>query len=121
MGQLSPSRRAANYCGPAAVASALGITREEAARRLLEVQPRSRGWFHWRTLAAVLRLGWGRIVRYPDDDRPTLAAWLETDGRDAILFVSRHFVHVAGGRVVEANGREPRRGRVRVALLLRRR
>jgi hypothetical protein len=52
--------------------------------------------------------------------RPTLARWLRDDGRDAILFVSHHFVHVSGGRVVEDNGWACRRGRVRVVLFLRR-
>ena len=45
------------YCGPAAVASALGISRTEAAERLLKYQPRSRGWFNWFTVAQALGMG----------------------------------------------------------------
>lgn len=119
-------RGVATYCGPAAVASALGITRDEAAERLLAVRPTSRGRFHWWHLAEVL---FGRpmtkknntpregIIRYTH--KPTLAGWLREDARDAIVFVGGHFVHVRGGVVVEDNGWPMRRGRVWVAILLR--
>lgn len=114
--------RVARYCGPAAIASALGISRQEAAERLLQHQPRSRGRFKWESIAGVLGITLSpqlpaRIKRCKPHARPTLAQWLKTDGRDSILFVSSHFVHVRGGKVVEDNSWPCRRGRVKVVIL----
>ncbi len=108
-------RTVASYCGPAAIASALGITREAAATKLLAHEPQSRGLFHWPSLADVV--GCVGLCTFRAT-RPTLAKWLREDGRDAILFVARHFVHVQGGQVVEDNGYPARRGRVRAVILL---
>ena len=59
----------AKYCGPAAVASVLGISREEAAHRLLEIEPQRRGWFHSKTVAKVL--GRRRGPHVPKSSRPS--------------------------------------------------
>lgn len=116
-------RAIATYCGPAAIASALGISRTEAAARLRAHEPRSRGRFHWPSIAKVLGIPnpkrpYWRVEHYLRDERPTLAAWLREDGRDAILFVSHHFVHVQGGRILEHNSWPCRRGRVKVVILV---
>ena len=116
-------RNIASYCGPAAIASALGVSRAEAAARLCEHEPRSRGIFHWPSMAKVLGIRnpkrpYWRVEHFPRGERPTLAAWLWEDARDAIVFVSRHFVHVKGGHIVEDNGWPCRRGRVGVVILI---
>ena len=107
------------YCGPVAIASVLGITRRDAARRLLKYEPQRRGWFCWSSLANVLGPRSKHVLDYKDvSPRPTLARWLREDGRDAIVMVSSHFVHVRGGAVVEDNGKPCRRGWVRIVILL---
>ena len=116
-------RNIASYCGPAAIASALGISRYEAGALLLGHEPRSRGIFHWPSVAKVLGIRnpkrpYWRVESFPRGERPTLAGWLREDRREAIVFVSDHFVHVNAGRIVEHNGRPCRRGRVRVVILI---
>ena len=117
-------RGVSTYCGPAAVAACLGITRQAAAERLLAERPRSRGSFFWRNVARAVGIKNGRdnprVTYYPKwNGRMTLAKWLQLDGRDAIIFVSSHFVYVKGGKVVEDNGWPARRGRVKVVILTR--
>ena len=105
------------YCGAAALASVQGISRLEAGG-LLAAHPDQedkRGWVYMTTLEDLL----GREAEwFRRGERPTLAKWLREDGRDALLFVSRHFVVVRGGQVVEDDGYTPRRGRVRSFILL---
>jgi hypothetical protein len=113
---VSRAEKLARYCGPAVIASVLGITREQAAERLLEHEPSSRGAFYSSALRKVAGLPPGST--YQPRGEPTLARWLREDGRDAMILVSTHFVHVSGGEVVEDNGLPKRRGRVRAVTLL---
>jgi hypothetical protein len=126
------------FCGPAAVASALGISREDAAARLdaaAGIQHTSSTNIH--TIAKVLKrpcdrvvnesaLGWGRAHpgysnrRYDGSRmRPTLAQWLRVNRRiEAVLRASNHFVHVRNGRIIEANNMVQMRARVTHEVLL---
>ena len=105
-------RAAHDCCGPIAVASVLGCTREEAWARLSKLEPRKRGWINASSVGHVL----GRkVVRL--HKRTTLAQWLRSDGRDAVILVARHFVHVKDGEVV-TRLRIPMRGRVHSFILL---
>ena len=127
----------APYCGPSAVASALGISKLDAARRILDARKmlrsriRGRGWSTITEIAHVC--GLRRVVRVflsPDEHGagpsyrqryartprmrcPTVVQWLRTNPhREAIVLASHHFMHVRNGEIIEANGRAVRRGRV---------
>lgn len=119
----------APFCAPAALASATGATRLEAAEEILRVTPRRirNGMVSIDAIARALGLPVYSVRLAPDDQGagrggwargvvdlcPTLARWLrDHPGRSAIVRASSHFVHVDAGRVVEHNGWEPRRGRV---------
>lgn len=130
------------YCGPAAVSSALGITRKDAAERIMEARPagrRSNGRTTYideigRVVGKPVKVitkpdaahrvstgGNGRYARMgrSSDVHPTLTQWLrQNPGREAILRSSHHFVHVRDGECIETNGWEPRRGRVTHAVFL---
>jgi hypothetical protein len=97
----------------------LDISKPEAFSRLIELEPRRRGWFHATSIAKVIKKPVEAIQ--PEGLRPTLAKWLRCDGRDAVLLVSKHFVHIELGKIVECNGRVPMRGRVDRVILLHRR
>jgi hypothetical protein len=127
----------ASFCGPAAISSALGISREEAAARI----DAAAGKRHARassihTLAKVVgataelvtptegagtgRVGAGWSFTYRTHRRPTLAAWLRSNPTvEAILRAGYHFVHVRGGAIVEANGLVQPRARVTHVVRLR--
>lgn len=105
------SRAPHTYCGPAAVASALGITREEAWLRLKAVRARkSRGWVYVSQVAQVLGT---RYESFPKGSRPTVRQWLKANTREAILNAAEHFLHVRDGGIVEDNGYRPLKGKVR--------
>lgn len=119
---VSRVERVARYCGPAVVSKLFGITREDAAHRLLQRCPWSRGGITAESMRHVLgvRRDSSRYVWFrKNGKRPTLARWLREDGRDAVLWTTEHFVLVIGGEVVEDNGEPTRRGRVRGFILLR--
>lgn len=108
---MTRTERVARYCGPAVVASASGLSREEAAERLLEIEPRRRGAFYAKTVNHVL--GWRLRYRYSRPCWPTLAQWLRDHSEgEYIILASHHFIHVKDGEVLEDNGRTPMRGRV---------
>jgi hypothetical protein len=105
----------ARWCGPAAIGSALGVDRREAARRILDVGrgTRKRGSCTISSLGRVLRRPVRRTSPGAASSSPTLARWLrEHPKAEAVLRASSHFVHVKNGEVVEGNGWVPRRGRV---------
>ena len=111
------ARQYSRYCGAAALANVKGISRVEAGG-ILAAHPDQKdkcGWVYMGTLEDVLGI---EAIWFRRSERPTLAKWLREDGRDALLFVSRHFVVVRGGQVVEDNGYTPRRGRVKSFVLL---
>ena len=121
------------YCGPAALASALGVSREDAAARL----DSAAGKRHtsstniltigkalgrevklvWNKALTVHELGGGKIRVSGRVSRrairPTLSAWLrENPKAHAVLRASTHFLHVRNGKIVEANGLVQPRARV---------
>jgi hypothetical protein len=105
----------AGWCGPAAVASATGMGREQAAAKLAEVKRPGRGRItSIHTIGAALNLP----VLTVRGRRPTLTQWVQSDGRDAIVRASHHFVHIRDGRVVEDNGLRQPRARVTHVILL---
>jgi len=104
-------KRREEYCVPAAVASALSITKLDAVQRLQKIEPNSRGCYHAMSYATVLgKQAW----RYPGPwrNRPTLARWLREHKREAVISAAHHAMHVKGGKVLEGNGHVPMRGRV---------
>jgi hypothetical protein len=107
----------ARYCGAAALAEAKGISRLEAGGMLAAHprQRRMRGWVYFSTLQDIMGVPRGEI---PPRERVTLSRWLKEDGRDALVFVARHFIVVRGGQVVEDDGYCPMRGKVRGFILL---
>ena len=109
----------ARWCGPAAVASYLGITRTEAARALESVQARSKRSTRTTWVQGISRLLWVEHQRplqwFGPGNLPTLAAWLrEGEGAtgEYIVLAAHHFMHTRDGKVIEANGYLPHRGRV---------
>ena len=112
----------ADYCGPAVVASVLGVARIEAARRLASIRQPENGWGTHPFDVACL-LGRRVVVTETADrarpmsgtecvgvrtyvkKRPTLARWLcENPEEEAVVMAADHLIHVEGGRVVEDNG-----------------
>ena len=99
------------FCGPAVVASVLGITRREAARRLAAVDaPTPSGGTSHVALSKVL----GSRIRCPV--RPlTLRNYVRRTRSETVVVVrvrEPYALHVAPGRVLEANGVVPWRGLV---------
>ena len=116
-------RSISRYCGPAAVASVFGVSREEAAARLLAHEPRSTGSFRLHAMyraLGVARRG-GQYLIPAVTERWTLAKWLRLDGRDAVVATTSHWLHIRGGEVVEDNGAPKRCGIIRWVILLPRR
>jgi hypothetical protein len=123
------------WCGPAAVASAMGWGRRRAARRILAARAklgdpldkygRRSGISTITELAVAVgrtpfqvkcyaKRGW-----HKKDTCPTVAQWLKGNPhREGILRATSHFIHVKHGKVVEDNGILPRRGRVTHVLYL---
>lgn len=107
---MSPERVEyySRWCGPAVVASALGITREEAARRLAE------GRKYVRSYTKMSRIG--EVVGRPVEQRKDWLTFTQfrkaNPGRSYIVRASRHFIHVHKGRIREDNGLPKARGRV---------
>lgn len=67
MTTLHPIRGYNTYCGPAVLAAILGITTDEAAKRVREVNPRKqkvKGVSNYDILTVLERAGW-RLVRIP--------------------------------------------------------
>ena len=101
------------YCGPAVVASVLGITRREAARRLAAIEnPTPSGGTSFVALSKVLD---SRAWTWPATRPVTLRDYVQRTTREAVV-VARvrdpHALHVVPGRVLEANGIVPWRGLV---------
>lgn len=93
-----------DYCGPAVVASVLGITRRQAAARLLAVQPPLDGATSVHAVEVVLGT---RAYAWPRRPGPTLKRFLSRAPAERVVFVGRrepHWVHVAPGRIIEDNG-----------------
>jgi hypothetical protein len=97
-------RAFAHFCGPAVVASALGIDTLEAAYLLTEVEKPKR----WRTthISTVYRvLAPRRLCRFMYVPRrggwyPTITTWLrENPNKEGIVRASKHFLHVIGGEI----------------------
>lgn len=108
----------ARYCGPAVVASALGVSRRRAASMLRKAgQAPTRGLTNIDTIGRVLR----RPVLYtPPHDQLTLTQWLrENPDTEAVLRASHHFVHVRRGWLTETNGLRQARARVTHVIPLR--
>ena len=121
------------YCGPAVLASAMCVSRLQAAqlirdaRRHLPRRGHGRGTTNIRELAWVLGKQWhGGHGYVPNGDgagrpkaRRTLAQWLKANPKaNAIVLVAHHYVHVCDGQVIEDNGYRPMRGRVTHAIYL---
>jgi hypothetical protein len=121
------------FCVPAALASALGVSRTEAAAWIQANAPGAvcaDGAVYTRRMAPALgvafqTLSWdyaraqkgSRSYRSQSSTGyPTVAQWLqENPGREAILtagFANGHAMHVRNGQIVEDNGRPARRARV---------
>lgn len=95
------TREYATYCGPAAVASVLEISRAEAARRLRACGPgcRAPGATWPVTIGKLLK------ARVYELQRPiTVKEWLRRNRRNAILGTNDHVMHVRDGLIVEDNG-----------------
>ena len=109
------------FCGPAVVASRLGISRREAARRLLEqrnrrlVKPEDRedymdhGYTGDDELLRLMKLAkvCSRNARWVYPKRMmTFAVWLRErrSTRDALVIVAQHVIHVRGNTVIEDDG-----------------
>lgn len=95
------AREFSTYCGPAVVASALEVSRMEAARRLIHAGGCDPfGGTDTRAVARVL----GASRYYVLPNRPTVERWLATSRRNAILRTFYHVLHVRDGMIVEDNG-----------------
>lgn len=114
--------RYAKFCAPAAVASAMGTTRLDAATALREASAETRrGWTSISGIARALGSVAEEVRKEDGAGRwagarqscPTLTRWLKDNStREAILRASHHFIHVRNGQVIESNGWTPKRGRV---------
>ncbi len=124
------------FCAPAALAAVLGISRGEAADRLLEVGViaggDSRKWDgKWSSMVAVAKVlgrplekqsvnyvyGSGR-VKFTDRFL-TVNQWLAENRESvAVIRASNHFLYVGFGQVLEDNGVKVRKGRVTHAVFL---
>lgn len=111
------------WCGPAALASALGISRVEAARRILEVQPWAGPSCNLSSMARVAGRPRYKVGPVTSDagsgrsrgllSRPTVAQWIKAHPTGSYLVrASRHFYHVKDGRIQEDNGIRQLRARV---------
>jgi len=96
------------YCGPAAVASVLGITRKQAAKKLTPYK--SRHCVHIDDIAAAVESTATYVRRR---NRPTVAQWLRAHPTGSyVIRAAKHGMHIVDGEVVEDNGYRPMRGRV---------
>ena len=117
-------QKLARFCGPAAVASAFGITRDMAARILLMTRThKNEGTTSVNEIAAAFGLTYTRVFDYKPTLHPTLATWLrENRCRNALVRVggnrNGHFVHVKDGFVIEDNGVYSKKRRVTHAIFL---
>lgn len=110
--------RYSRYCGPAALAYVKGITKLEAAEILYDLEKsagtkRVRGTTGNRVLAQAL--GTKYLAARGPLANLTLNQFLKTDvGRGYLVVVAGDHFHVCrDGEIVEANGVEKRRARVR--------
>jgi len=117
-----------SHCGPSVVAAALGISRGEAADKLLEQgveADHKRGYTSIYAIGKILdrsvestainhigAAGSHTHVKFTDR-YPTVNQWLwEHKTSIAIIRAANHFMYVGFGLVLEDNGYEPRKGRV---------
>lgn len=121
------------YCGPAAVARILGVTRETAAAMLLLIRsktgrPRRSGETTYQEMLLVLKFmgavppqrRW-RMYHAPARARPTLRQWIRAHPKEtALVTASNHAVYVSNGEVLEDNGRPALKGRMQGVLKLSR-
>ena len=119
------------FCGPACVAAALGISRGEAADRMLEIGVDAdfqRGWTDINAIGVILdspvekqSVNWvagsGRIKF--TDRFLTVGQWLEKNkDRIAVIRASDHLMYVGFGMIIEDNGIGIKKGRVTHAVFL---
>lgn len=100
-----------DFCGPAVVASALGVSRARAARMLCAIDPAVDAT----SIYAVERIMGTRAYRWPWRPGPTLRRFVERTPRECIVSAGKrpaHFLHIAPGRVIEDNGVYVPRARV---------
>ncbi|MGE0278318.1 MAG: hypothetical protein AB7R40_23225 [Nitrospiraceae bacterium] len=119
------------YCGPAAIARILGVTRETAASILLLIRTktgraRRGGETTYKEMLLALkfmgavppRRRW-KFYNAPAKERPTLRQWLKAHPNvRALVTASNHAIYVDGGRIIEDNGRPALKGRMQGVLRL---
>lgn len=129
-GSWGEGNRYPTYCGPAVVSSVLGITRDEAARRLRKAHPRNgkNGMTSYvpelaKVLAADVKIPvlprteWGMTSA---STLPTFARWMREHPKgEYVLRLSEHYVHVRDGKIIEDNNNHKRRGRVTHEIIIR--
>ncbi len=98
-------------CGPAVVASVLGIHRLDAADKLRQIKkPTGKG----NNITQMLAIG--KVLNLPVHkiltQRPTLIQWLHGNRDEMILRASSHFYHVRNSEIIESNGLIQPRARV---------
>ena len=122
------------FCGPACVAAALGISRGEAADRMLEQGVDAdfrRGWTDINAVGKILDspvekqntdwVGGSGRVKFTDTFL-TVNQWLvKNKDRIAVIRATDHFMYVAFGMILEGNGTNLKKGRVTHAVFLDRR
>ena len=116
------------WCGPAALASAMGAPRLTAARLLDRVKQADvkRSGCHVTYMSVIAEVMDFRVETYAHYKSgelvrlcSTMAQWMRAHPRaDAILRVSHHFIHVRRGEVLEDNGHHKIRGRVTHAIFI---
>lgn len=118
------------YCGPAAVARILNVSRKTAADILLLIRrrvgrPERSGVTQYKELELALKF-MGEIPprrRWKKYDmskpRPTLNQWLKANPKTrALVTASGHALYVDGGKIIEGNGRNCYKGRMQGVLKL---
>ena len=104
-------------CGPAVLAIAMGISRQEAAI-LIRSENRRQGitrrtFTNVRVLTAILNAhGHPATLTHVYAKRRSLGRWMAQHTGVSIVLAGHHFVLLADGRVLEDNGVLPLRARV---------